>query len=361
MFPEGLRYLFIECTQSLGKGIAMDIIDLRSDTVTLPTQEMLDSIMNAELGDDVSREDPTVNKLEQMSSEKFGKEAALLVPSGTAGNLISVMTHCRHGDEMICEAEAHIYYYEVGGFSAVAGVIPRLIKGNRGVFTAEQLESAYRGRELHFPNPALLEIENTHNRAGGTCWTPRQVEEVSKVAKDRMMKVHMDGARVFNAAVALQVDVKDYARHVDSLSFCLSKGLSCPVGSVLVGDKEFIDRARKNRKVLGGGMRQAGIIAAPGIIAITKMVDRLREDHDNAKRLAVGLQRECGLRIDMETVQTNIVVADVSPNRSTDFLSKAKRNGILASNFGKHQVRFVTHRGIASEDIDDTLERLQSN
>jgi len=337
----------------------MKFIDLRSDTVTLPTQEMLDSIMNAELGDDVSRDDPTVNILERMSAERFGKEAALLVPSGTAGNLIAVMTHCRHGDELICEAEAHIYYYEVGSMSAIAGVIPRLVKGNRGIFSAEQLTEVYRGKELHFPHTSLLAVENTHNRAGGTCWRPAQVEQVARFAHDHGMKVHIDGARIFNACVALKADPKDYAKHVDSISFCLSKGLSCPVGSVMVGDRDFIDRARKNRKMLGGGMRQAGIIAAPGIVALTSMIDRLEEDHGNARRLALALQRECGLSIDMETVQTNIVVADVSPRLSADYLAAAKKAGILASSFGKHQVRFVTHRGITEDDVDEVVERLK--
>lgn len=337
----------------------MRAIDLRSDTVTLPTKEMMDAILAAELGDDVSREDPTVNKLEQMAAERFGKEAALLVPSGTAGNLISVMTHCRHGDEIYCEAEAHIYYYEVGGMSSVAGVVPRLIKGARGVYTAEQLENHYRGRETHYPNPALVAIENTHNRAGGCCWTPKQVEEVAHAAHDRGMKVHIDGARIFNACVALGADPKEYARNVDSITFCLSKGLSCPVGSVMVGDKEFIDRARKNRKVLGGGMRQAGVIAAPGIVALERMVGRLKEDHDNAKLLAKGLVRQ-GLKVDMATVQTNIVVADISPVKSADYLARAKRNGVLCSSFGKNLVRFVTHNGITAEDIEATLQRLWS-
>jgi threonine aldolase len=337
----------------------MEVIDLRSDTVTLPTKEMLDAIAKAELGDDVSREDPTVNKLEQMAADRFGKEAGLLVTSGTAGNLISVMTHCRHGDEIYCEAEAHIYYYEVGGMSAVAGVIPRLIKGKRGVFTAEQLEAHYRGREMHYPNPSLVAIENTHNRAGGCCWTAKEVEEVGRAAHDRGMKVHIDGARIFNACVALNVEPKDYARSVDSITFCLSKGLSCPVGSVLVGDKEFIDRARKVRKILGGGMRQAGVIAAPGIIALERMVPRLKEDHDNAKLLALGLAGQ-GLNIDMATVQTNIVVAETAPNKSAELISKAKRSGVLCSSFGKSLVRFVTHRGIDKADIEDVLERLRS-
>jgi len=335
----------------------MKVIDLRSDTVTLPTKEMMDAIVSAELGDDVSREDPTVNKLEEMAAERFGKESALLVPSGTAGNLISVLTHCRHGDEVYCEAEAHIYFYEVGGLCSIAGAVPRLIKGTRGVFTGEQLETSFRGRELHFPNPALVCIENTHNRAGGCCWTPGQVEEVSKATRDRGMKLHIDGARIFNACVALDVGPEEYARHADSITFCLSKGLSCPIGSVMVGDKEFIDHARKNRKVLGGGMRQAGVIAAPGIIALQRMVPRLKEDHDNAKLLAKGLV-EKGLRIDMGTVQTNIVVADVSPKLCSEYVARAKKGGVLCSSFGRNLVRFVTHYGIGGEDIEEALERL---
>jgi threonine aldolase len=337
----------------------MKTIDLRSDTVTLPTKEMLEAMASAELGDDVSREDPTVNRLEQMAADRFGKEAGLLVTSGTAGNLISVMTHCRHGDEIYCESEAHIYYYEVGGMSAIAGVIPRLIKGKRGVYTAEQLEAHYRGREMHYPNPALVAIENTHNRAGGCCWSIRDVEEVGKAARDRGMKVHIDGARIFNACVALDADPKDYAKSVDSITFCLSKGLSCPVGSILVGDKEFIDRARKVRKILGGGMRQAGIIAAPGIVALERMIPRLKEDHDNAKLLAKGLA-DLGLSIDMATVQTNIVVAETAPNKSAEFISKAKRNGVLCSSFGKSLVRFVTHNGITETEIEDVLDRLKA-
>ncbi|HVO77386.1 MAG TPA: GntG family PLP-dependent aldolase [Methanomassiliicoccales archaeon] len=336
----------------------MNVIDLRSDTVTLPTDEMLEAIRNAELGDDVSREDPTVNKLEEMAAARFGREAALLVPSGTAGNLVSVMTHCVRGDEIFCEAEAHIYYYELGGMSAIAGVIPRLIKGRKGVYGPQDLDDAFRGRELHFPNPALVEIENTHNRAGGTCWTPKQVDDVAKAGRRLGMKVHIDGARIFNACVALSADPKAYAKNVDSVTFCLSKGLSCPAGSLIVGDGEFIDRARKNRKILGGGMRQAGVIAAPGIVALEKMVDRLKEDHDNAKVLAKGLASRCGMKIDMATVQTNIVVADVSPVRAETYIERARKKCVLLSEFGKHSVRFVTHRGIGAGDIEEVLTRL---
>jgi len=268
-----------------------------------------------------------------------------------------VMTHCHRGDEMICDANAHVYYYEVGAMSAIAGVIPRLVDGKRGIFSVEQLASAYRGQELHFPNTSLLEVENTHNRGGGSIWPLPDLKAVCDFAHDSDLKVHMDGARVFNASVASGVSVKRYAENVDSLMFCLSKGLSCPVGSLLVGDRGFIKRARKNRKMLGGGMRQAGVIAAPGIVALNTMVERLRDDHSNAKLLAKGLAKRIGLILDPRTVQTNIVVADVSPMTSEEFIALAEAHGVLALSFGKFQVRFVTHRGIEKEDIEEALSR----
>ncbi len=338
----------------------MKTIDLRSDTVTLPTAEMLEAVKQAKLGDDVMEEDPTVIALETLAAKRFGKESALLVPSGTMANLVSVMTHCRHGDEMICDANAHIYYYEVGAVSAIAGVIPRLVEGKRGIFSVEQLEHAYRGQELHFPNTSLLEIENTHNRGGGSVWSMSDLKAACDFARENGLKVHMDGARVFNASVASGISVKKYAENVDSLMFCLSKGLSCPVGSLIVGDKDFIAKARKNRKLVGGGMRQAGVIAAPGIVALNKMVDRLSEDHANAKKLAKGLKDECGLSLDVSAVQTNIVVANVSPMLADDYIAEATKKGVLTLSFGKHAVRFVTHYGIDAEDIDQVIERLRS-
>jgi len=332
----------------------MHTIDLRSDTVTLPTKEMLEAITQAKLGDDVSGEDPTVNELQDLAAKMFGAEAALLVTSGTQGNLVSMLAHCRPGDEMVVEQEAHIYFYEVGNMAAVGGIVPRLIRGDRGVFTGAQVRQAVRGNDLHFPVPRLLAIENTHNRAGGTCWTPAQVAEAAQAAHELGMKVHIDGARIFNASVALGVPVSEYMRHVDSIQFCLSKGLSCPVGSMVVGSKEFIATARKKRKMVGGGMRQAGIIAAPGIVALNKMVSRLAEDHANARRLADHLAALDGIRIDLSTVQTNIVVADVSATglTSEQFQAKARENGLLVSNFGPGLVRFVTHYGIVAEDVD---------
>jgi threonine aldolase len=339
----------------------LKVIDLRSDTVTLPTREMMEAIAKAELGDDVTGNDPTVNALQNKAARMFGKESSLLVSSGTQGNLVSVMAHCQPGDEIIMEAEAHMYFYEVGNVSAIAGVIPRLIKGDHGTFTGQRVREAARGDDLHFPTSRLLEIENTHNRAGGTCWTPAQVADAAKAAHDLGMKVHIDGARIFNACIALDVDVKAYARHVDSIQFCLSKGLSCPVGSMVVGDTAFIDACRKKRKMVGGGMRQAGIIAAPGIVALDTMVSRLKEDHDNARRLAKALSALEGIKIDMSTVQTNIVVMDVSGTGRTDmeFMAEAKKNGLLLSDFGPNIVRLVTHRGITAEDVDSAVSIIE--
>ncbi|OPY34101.1 MAG: L-threonine aldolase [Methanomassiliicoccales archaeon PtaU1.Bin124] len=340
----------------------MRAIDLRSDTFTLPSREMLETILDSPLGDDVEKEDETVNKLQEMAASKFGAEEALLVPSGTQGNLVSMLVHCRRGDEIILESDAHMYYYEIGGMSALVGAIPRLIQGTRGVFTPEQVEEAIRPYDsLHYPPTRLVEIENTHNRAGGCCWSAKQVSAVSKVAKDHKLKVHMDGARIFNASIATGTDVKQYKRQVDSISFCLSKGLGCPIGSLLVGNKEFIDQARIYRKMVGGGMRQAGIIAAPGIYALKNMVSRLQEDHDNAKLLAKGLAAMDGIKVDMKSVQTNIVIADVSGTgkSSDEFVELCKKNGILIFSFGPQTVRFVTRYGIAKADIEELLARLE--
>ena len=340
----------------------MRAIDLRSDTFTLPSRKMLETILDAPLGDDVEKEDETVNRLQSMAAKMFGAEDALLVPSGCQGNLVSMMVHCRRGDEIVLESDAHMYYYEIGGMSALVGAIPRLITGRRGVFTAEQVEAAIRPTDvLHYPPTRLLEIENTHNRAGGCCWTSKQVGAVAKVARDHDMKVHMDGARIFNASIATGTSVKQYKKHVDSISFCLSKGLGCPIGSLLVGSHEFIDQARIYRKMVGGGMRQAGIIAAPGIYALQNMISRLQEDHDNALVLAKGLEKLEGITVDMASVQTNIVIADVSGTGMTsdEFVAKCKDNGVLIFSFGPTTVRFVTRYGITKADVEELLGRLE--
>jgi threonine aldolase len=334
------------------------IIDLRSDTVTLPTEEMLEAIRNAALGDDVFGEDPTVNELEALAAKKMGKEDALLVTSGTQGNLVSVLSHTKRGDEVILEADAHIYHYELGGISAIAGVLPRLVKGEMGVPAPEDVEEAIRPPDPHFPKTTLLCLENTHNLAGGTCITPSQTRKLCDVAAKHGLRVHLDGARIFNAAVALGVDVKELVAPVDSVMFCLSKGLSAPIGSLVVGSSSFIERARRMRKMLGGGMRQAGIIAAAGLVALEKMVDRLSEDHANARLLAEGLAKIDGIRIDLRRVQTNIVMFDVSDLGFTgkEFVEKLLKYGVKALTLRGNVIRMVTHRGITREDILETLD-----
>ena len=336
----------------------MRTVDLRSDTVTLPTDEMLEAIRTAELGDDVYREDPTVNRLEEVAAKKMGKEAALLTTSGIQANLISVMSQTKRGDEVVLEADAHLYYYEVGAFSVLGGLVPRLVKGEKGVMTPKDIEGALRSPNIHFPPTSLICIENTHNRAGGTVWSPSQIKALCDFAETRGLNVHMDGARIFNAAIAQNLDVRELTRHVDSLMFCLSKGLSAPIGSLVVGSREFIDRARRCRKMLGGGMRQAGIIAAPGIIAIEKMVDRLKDDHENAKLLARGLSKVEGISLDLDRVQTNIVPYDVSGLRinANEWTAKMRDFGVKAGAVEAARVRMVTHRGIEKEDIEYALE-----
>lgn len=333
------------------------LIDLRSDTVTLPTDEMLEAIKHAELGDDVFREDPTVNTLEEIAAKTLGKDAALLVTSGTQANLISLMSNTKRGDMVLLEAESHIYWYEVGAVSAVAGLLPWPIKSDLGVLDPKRIQAALRPKNIHFPDTTLICIENTHNRHGGTVITPRQIEAISEIAKTNDLKLYMDGARIFNAAVALKTDVKRFSKHVDNLMFCLSKGLSCPVGSIIVGESEFIERARKTRKILGGGMRQAGIIAAPGIIALEKMISRLEEDHKNARALAEGLAETTGVEVELENVQTNIVYFDVHNLgiTSEEFVSKLKEYGVLALTRDRNKVRMVTHIGIEKIHIDRTL------
>ena len=336
-------------------------IDLRSDTVTLPTDEMREAMSNAEVGDDVYQEDPTVCRLEELAAKKIGKETALFVPSGTMGNLIAVLTHCQRGDEVILEMDSHIYYYEVGGMSAVAGVIPRLIAGDKGILNPQDVKMALREINLHYPKTTLICVENTHNRAGGTITSPKIIEEICQLAHQRNIQVHLDGARIFNAAVALNIKPALLAKDVDSMMFCLSKGLSAPVGSILTGSKEFIQRARKNRKMLGGGMRQAGILAAAGIIALENMVERLEEDHKNARILGEGLADIGGIKVDLETVQTNMVCFDLNKSGmdTYQFLPKLAEYNILGSPRPPTKVRLVTHYGISENDIYATIKAIK--
>ena len=335
----------------------MRVVDLRSDTVTLPTEEMLEAMRTAPLGDDVYGEDPTVNRLEELAAKKVGKEAALLTTSGTQANLVSALSQTRRGEEVVLESEAHMYYYEVGAFSAVGGLIPRLVKGERGVMTPRDIEKSLRPPNIHFPPTTLVCIENTHNRAGGTFWTPSQTKAVYDFAHNRGLKVHLDGARIFNAAVAQNIPVTELTQYVDTMMFCLSKGLSAPIGSMVVGDREFIGKARRYRKMLGGGMRQAGVIAAAGIIAIEKMVDRLRDDHANAQTLAKGLASIKGISVDQTLVQTDIVVYDVSGLgvNGERWVTKLNEHGVKAGGLEGGRVRMVTHRGIEKTDIEYAL------
>jgi len=321
---------------------------------------MLEAIKHANLGDDVYGEDPTVNKLQELAAEKMGKEAALLVASGTQANLTSLMSNCNRGELVFLEAESHIYWYEVGGISAIAGLLPWPIKAPNAAFEPQQIEDALRPRSISFPDPKLICVENTHNRYGGKIISPNQLEAISDVAKKHSLKLYMDGARIFNASVALNIDVKEFTKHVDNLMFCLSKGLSCPVGSIIVGNKDFIERARKIRKVLGGGMRQAGIIAAPGIIALEKMIDRLRLDHENAKLLGQRLAKIKGINLDLKNVQTNMVTFDLDPSIDCDdFLLRLKENGVLTSAQSKNKIRLVTHRGIEKEHVETTINAIE--
>lgn len=343
----------------------MKKFDFRSDTVTMPTPEMREAMYGAEVGDDVVGEDPTLQKLEHLAAEKVGKEAALFVTSGTQGNLVAVLTHTKRGDEVLMESEAHIYYYEVGGMAALAGVIPRLIPGNAGVITPDALRQALRGENIHFPNPTLLCIENSHNRAGGTIWTPEQIKDVAVAARERGLHVHMDGARLFNAAIAQNCDASELAAPVDSVMFCLSKGLGAPVGSILAGSTEFIKRARKWRKMIGGGMRQAGILAAAGIVSLESMTERLSDDHALALELGQSLSRIQHLTVDLERLQTNIVLVEVDPAWGTaeKLVKTLAAEEILASDFGPQTVRFVTHKDVGKVDVEklvDALKRLMN-
>ncbi len=339
----------------------MKMIDLRSDTVTLPTAAMRQAICNAELGDDVFEEDPTTIRLEEMAAARMGKEAAMLVASGTMGNLVCVLSHCNRGDEVILGDQAHTFLYEGGGIAALGGVHPHTIANQLdGTLRLEDIAGAIRADNVHFPRTRLVCLENTHNRCGGAPLSPEYTEQVAALAHDHGLLLHLDGARVFNAAVALGLDVKELTRHVDSLSFCLSKGLSAPVGSLICGSKEFVAETRRNRKALGGGMRQCGIIAAAGIEALENMTERLAEDHDNARRLAQGIAEIPSLSIEPERVQTNIVFFDLVGEAfsAEQLVAKLADKGVAILQLGPTRLRAVTHYGISAEDVDLTLTAL---
>ncbi len=336
----------------------MRTIDLRSDTVTLPSPEMRKAILEAPLGDDVFGEDPTVNELERKVTERLGKEAGLLVASGTMGNLASVLAHCGRGDEVILGDQSHTFYYETGGISALGGIHPRPVANQPdGTLRLDEIEAAIRPDDVHFPPTRLVCLENTQNRCGGAVLTAAYTNAVADLAHRHDLVVHLDGARVFNAAVALGVDVKDLVRGVDSVSVCLSKGLAAPVGSVICGSEAFIGQARRVRQILGGGMRQAGIIAAAGVVALERMVERIHEDHSNAVRLAQGIADLDGLSIDLTRVQTNIVCFEVAGETSTAerLVEELDAAGVRMLSVGPGRIRAVTHYGITADDIDSAL------
>lgn len=339
----------------------MKTIDLRSDTVTLPSPAMRQAIATAQLGDDVFGEDPTINKLQQMAAEITGKEAGLLVASGTMGNLVSILTHCSRGDEVILGDQSHTFYYEVGGISALGGIQTHTIPNQPdGTLKLSDIAAAIRPDSSHFPPTKLICLENTQNRCGGVILKSDYMNSVAELAKQHNLKIHLDGARIFNAAVALGIDAKELVKDADSVMFCLSKGLAAPVGSVICGSEEFVKRAHKIRKMVGGGMRQAGIIAAAGIVALEQMVDRLAEDHKNADKLARAIAQIKGFSINLDAVQTNIVYFDLDSEDITaqQVVEKAKQKGILLLNLGPKTFRMVTHYGIESEDIEAAISVL---
>ncbi|MBO8177112.1 MAG: low-specificity L-threonine aldolase [Bacillus sp. (in: Bacteria)] len=337
------------------------MIDFRSDTVTKPTEEMREAMFNAEVGDDVYGEDPTVNRLERLAAKILGKEDALFVTSGTQGNQVAILTHCRPGDEVILEAESHIFLYEAGAASALAGVQTRPIRGTKGAMDPSDVKKAIRGEDIHYPYSGLICLENTHNKAGGKVIPIETMKAIYEIAKEKDIPVHLDGARLFNAAVAASVPVTEFTQYVDTVQVCLSKGLSAPVGSILAGSKSFIKEARKWRKRLGGGLRQAGVLAAPGIIALEKMVDRLAEDHANARQLAEGLSTIPGLQVDVNGVETNIILCNIQETglSNEEFLARLKEAGILAVPFDEGIIRFVTHREVTSDMVEMALQRIR--
>lgn len=334
----------------------MKFIDLRSDTVTVPTQAMRDAMYNAQVGDDVYRDDPTVAELECFAAELVGKEAALFVPSGTFGNQLALFTHCRRGDEVILGDDSHIVVHEVGAPSVIAGVQLRTLKSSNGQLNPDEVESKIRGVDIHFPSTGLICLENAHSN--GRVIPLSNMEKIYNIAKKHNLPVHLDGARLFNAAAYLKVDTRDITKYCDSVMFCLSKGLCAPVGSILAGTKEFIDRARKGRKLMGGGLRQAGFLAAAGLIALKEMRDRLTEDHENALVLADELSKIPGIKVNYENVHINMVFFDMSEtNYDTDKLVKDFYNrGIKINSAENGEMRFVTNYWVTKEDIQFVID-----
>lgn len=335
-------------------------VDLRSDTVTHPSPEMRRAMAEAELGDDVFGDDPTLNRLEAIAADKLGKEAAVFVASGTMGNLVSILTHAQRGDEIIIGDKAHIFRSEAGGASALGGVAYNTLPNDeRGMLDLDELEAAIKPPNVHFTRTAMISLENTHNACGGAPLTADDTKAVADIAHGHGIPLHIDGARIFNASVALETPVVELVKDADSVSFCLSKGLSCPIGSVICGSAEFIDGARKWRKMVGGGMRQVGVIAAAGIVALDSMVERLADDHATARRLAQGLAQIPGISIQPDNLTTNLVFFDIQKGNPAVIMREINKRGIKGG-MPTRSWRFVTHYGITSDDIDYALEVMES-
>ncbi|MFZ7125972.1 MAG: low-specificity L-threonine aldolase [Desulfobacterales bacterium] len=341
----------------------MQPIDLRSDTITHPTPSMRDAMSRAVVGDDVFGEDPTVRRLEDMAAERLGKAAALLVPSGTMANLVALLSHCDRGDEVILGDQSHIYFYEQGGAAAVGGLHPRPLPNRPdGTLPPDAVESAVRPDDIHFPRTRLVVLENTHNRCNGEALTPEYIEQMGDLVHRRGLDLHVDGARIFNAASALGCTPARLAGPADSIGFCLSKGLAAPVGSVLCGDEAFIAKARRNRKLLGGGMRQAGVIAAAGIVALTEMTDRLAEDHAHAALLAQGLESVPGLQVPPAIRRTNIVYADIVRDEidAQSLCTALAERGVRVLAAAPRRIRAVLHYQITAEAVERAVETFRS-
>ena len=337
----------------------MRVVDLRSDTVTHPSPEMRRAMYEAELGDDVYGEDPTLNALEAKAAERLGKEAAVFVASGTMGNLVSVLSHAQRGDEIILGNKAHIFRSEAGGASALGGVSFHTIPNDeRGMLDLDDIQAAVRPNDPHMPRTALVCLENTQNMCGGATLTQDDMKSVADVAHANGIPVHVDGARIFNAAVALEAPVSELVKDVDSVTFCLSKGLSCPIGSIIVGSEDYILEARRWRKMVGGSMRQVGVIAAAGLVALDNMVERLAEDHSNARKLAYGLAEIRGISIEPDALPTNLVFFDVEREDRDELHRQLVERGVKGGG-GQKRWRYVTHYGITESDIDYTLETVR--
>ncbi len=341
----------------------MKPIDLRSDTLTQPTPAMREAMANAEVGDDVFEEDPTIKKLETLATHKMGKEAALFVPSGTMGNLISVLSHCQRGDEILLGERSHIFLYEVGGLAALGGIHPRTVPNNPdGTLPLALLEKSIRHSDIHSPPTRLICLENTHNFCQGTPLRAEYMDSVRELAQKYGLKIHLDGARLFNAAVALNIEVKLITKQADSIMFCLSKGLSAPVGSMVCGTHDFIQRARKYRKMVGGGMRQAGHLAAAGLVGLENLVERLKDDHKNAKSLANQLASIRGIELEQPNVETNIIFFKLDPNLmdGETFVNQLETKSIKVIMTDQGIFRAVLHRGVSTEQVKMVAEAIKS-